>query len=176
MSSIVLAIILQVLGIAVIIAEFVLPSGGVLSIVALAVLGYSLFEVFAKVGPGAGMIFVLADVILIPVLTIVGIKILARSPIALRRALSRASGVSSQDDTFDQLVGKRGVTKTDLRPAGKAVVDGQRLDVVSAGDFIANNSPVVVSMVNGNRVVVRQATAKEQQSAAPDPREKETNG
>jgi membrane-bound serine protease (ClpP class) len=128
-----------------------------LSIVALALLGYSLYEVFAKVGPEAGMFFVLADVIMIPVLTIVGIKILARSPIALRRALSRSAGVSSQDESHSQLIGKRGVTVTDLRPAGKALVDGQRLDVVSAGDYIASGTPVSIAMVNGNRIVVREA-------------------
>ena len=48
-DSLLLPIILQLVGVVVIIAEIILPSGGILSNVALAVFGYSLFIVFNEI-------------------------------------------------------------------------------------------------------------------------------
>ena len=94
-DSLLFPIILQLVGVVVIIAEIILPSGGILSIAALGVFGYSLFIVFNEISMTIGFSFVAADLILIPVLVIVGLKLLARSPVTLRKTLSRKEGVSS---------------------------------------------------------------------------------
>ncbi|MFW5774961.1 MAG: NfeD family protein [Chitinivibrionales bacterium] len=148
-------IVLQILGIVVIIAEFILPSGGLLTIAAVGLIGYSLYDVFAGISITAGLIFVAADIVLLPFLILIGFKILARSPIALRSELSRSLGVSSQDELAQQLLGKTGKTLTDLRPSGKALIDNKRLDVVSSGDYIAHDMPIKVYKVDGNRIVVK---------------------
>ena len=85
-------LILQLVGVVVVIAEIILPSGGILSIVALCVFGYSLFIVFNEISMTAGFAFVAADLVLIPVLVIMGLKLLARSPVTLRKTLSREEG------------------------------------------------------------------------------------
>lgn len=54
------------------------------------------------------------------------------------------------------LVGQRGETLSVLRPAGKARIGRQLMDVVSDGPYIAKGSPVEVVQVSGNRVVVRE--------------------
>ncbi len=64
-------------------------------------------------------------------------------------------GYVSQDDSRD-LVGKRGVTRNTLRPSGAAEIEGERLDVVSEGQFIPPETEVVVTEVQGGRIVVRQ--------------------
>ena len=43
---------------------------------------------------------------------------------------------------------------TRLRPSGVADFDGVRLDVVSDGEFIDKGTPLVISKVEGNRIVV----------------------
>ena len=96
-------IILQLVGVGVIIAEIILPTGGILSIAALAVFGYSLFIVFKEISVTMGFFFVAADLILIPVLVIVGLKLLARSPVTLRKTLSRKEGVTSQSSELETL-------------------------------------------------------------------------
>ncbi|QTA85437.1 NfeD family protein [Desulfonema magnum] len=154
-SDLTLPIVLQLLGVTTIIAEFVLPSAGLLTVTAMAVLGYSLFHVFCYVSAEAGMYFVAADVVMIPLSILVGIKLIASSPVTLRKTLTSENGVSSQDSDLQILVGKSGRALTDLRPAGKAIIDGNRFDVVSSGDYIEKNDPIVVSAVNGNRIVVR---------------------
>ncbi|SCY72750.1 NfeD family protein [Desulfoluna spongiiphila] len=50
--------------------------------------------------------------------------------------------------------GATGVALSPLRPAGKAAFYGEPFDVVTRGDFIDRNEHVVVTAVEGNRVIV----------------------
>ncbi len=54
------------------------------------------------------------------------------------------------------LVGKQGVAMTVLRPAGKAQIGDDFVDVVSEGAFISAGRKIEVLAVSGNRVVVRE--------------------
>ncbi|MDO5112555.1 MAG: NfeD family protein [Clostridia bacterium] len=54
------------------------------------------------------------------------------------------------------MVGKEGVCLTTLRPAGDADFDGQRLDVVSEGDFIEKGSKVRIDRIEGLRIIVKR--------------------
>ncbi len=58
--------------------------------------------------------------------------------------------------SYDYLVNQEGVATSDLRPAGVARFDSDRIDVVTEGDFIAIGSRIRVVYVNGMRVVVRK--------------------
>jgi len=151
-----LSIILQLVGIVVIIAEIILPSGGILSIVALGVFGYSLFIVFSDISKTIGFAFVVADLVMIPVLVIVGLKLMAKSPVTLRKTLSRKEGVSSQSPELDNYVDMPGTAVTDLRPAGIAVVNGKRVDVVTRGEYVQKDSAIIVLAVTGNQIIVRK--------------------
>jgi membrane-bound serine protease (ClpP class) len=57
------------------------------------------------------------------------------------------------------LVGRHGVALTDLRPSGTANVAGERVDVVTEGEYIAVGSGVEVIRSDGYRHVVRAAQA-----------------
>ncbi len=155
-DSLLFPIILQLVGVVVIIAEIILPSGGILSIAALGVFGYSLFIVFNEISMTIGFSFVAADLILIPVLVIVGLKLLARSPVTLRKTLSRKEGVSSQSSELESYVGTQGNAVTDLRPAGIAVINGKRVDVVTRGEYLEKDSAIIVTAVTGNQIIVRK--------------------
>ena len=54
------------------------------------------------------------------------------------------------------LVGRQGIAMTVLRPAGKAQVADEFIDVVSDGPFISAGRKIEVLAVSGNRVVVRE--------------------
>ena len=155
-DSLLLPIILQLAGVVVIIAEIILPSGGILSIVALGVFGYSLFFVFNEISKTVGFAFVAADLILIPVLVIVGLKLLARSPVTLRKTLSREEGVSSQPSELGGYIDMEGTAVTDLRPAGTAVINGKRVDVVTRGEYLEKDVAILVIAVTGNQIIVRK--------------------
>ncbi|MEX1098525.1 MAG: NfeD family protein [Planctomycetales bacterium] len=55
------------------------------------------------------------------------------------------------------LLGKAGTAVSALRPAGKAQIGENYVDVVSDGPFIPQGTPVEVVAVRGNLVVVREA-------------------
>ena len=55
------------------------------------------------------------------------------------------------------MVGLTGRAQTTLRPAGKALLDGRLVDVVSDGGYIDTGTPIEVVRVEGNRVIVREA-------------------
>jgi len=52
------------------------------------------------------------------------------------------------------LIGQTGVVISALHPAGKARFNDEIVDVVAEGEFIEKDSEVVVSEINGNRIVV----------------------
>jgi membrane-bound serine protease (ClpP class) len=156
MNTLTLAILLQLAGVVVVIAEIIIPSGGLISIIAILLFGYSLFIVFQDVSHAIGMFFVGVDIIVIPVLILVGLKLLARSPAMLKRELSSAGGVTSQASHLIDFLGKEGKATCDLHPAGSAVIDGEKVDVVSRGEYIDKGASLVVHQVTGNQIIVRK--------------------
>jgi membrane-bound serine protease (ClpP class) len=60
---------------------------------------------------------------------------------------------------YDHLLGQPGSTATRLAPSGKALIGDELVDVITAGEFIDRDSPIVVIEVLGNRVVVTSAQA-----------------
>jgi membrane-bound ClpP family serine protease len=59
---------------------------------------------------------------------------------------------------YSHLVGVTGEAATDLRPAGKALVDDQLIDVIAIGEPLDRGTPIVVVSAHATRVVVRKAT------------------
>jgi len=51
-------------------------------------------------------------------------------------------------------VGDNGVALSFLRPSGKAEINGARSDVVSEAEFIEKGTPIIVSEIDGNRIIV----------------------
>lgn len=69
---------------------------------------------------------------------------------------SPAQEKESLSSPYEHLLGKEGVTKTVLRPAGVAEIGGRSYDVVSRGEFIERGTQVVVDAVQGNTIIVRR--------------------
>ncbi|MBN2088648.1 nodulation protein NfeD [candidate division KSB1 bacterium] len=66
-------------------------------------------------------------------------------------------GFRSTSEENELLLGKEGTTLTFLRPAGTAIIDSKRVDVVSDGELIEKNTRIKVIKVEGNRVVVQKS-------------------
>ena len=75
--------------------------------------------------------------------------------IALGAATAAADGYTAAPDS-SAWIGKTGATLTPLHPAGTARIDGQRLDVVTSGEFIDAGTPVKIVEAHGNRLVVQK--------------------
>lgn len=80
---------------------------------------------------------------------------------ALTRGDGRSPAANGGRDagSLSQFLNKRGVTLTDLRPSGKALIDNRKVEVISDGGFIPKGSAVVVIEVSLSRVAVRRVDA-----------------
>lgn len=52
-------------------------------------------------------------------------------------------------------VGLQGVAESDLRPSGKAMLEGRLFDVITEGDYVEAGRAVEVLRIEGNRIIVR---------------------
>lgn len=77
-----------------------------------------------------------------------------RSPIVLDEDLKAGAPISSSD--LDYLLQKEGRATTDLKPAGKGDFEGIELDIFSEGPYIKKGSPIVISRINENRLMVKE--------------------
>jgi len=183
------SVILIVLGIALILIEvLVLPGVGVAGVTGvLALLGgatLAMVDRDAEIVPRtafvaafnvAGLAFLAAVALLVGLLTLLGRSTRdpgERSTRVARRGnrLVLATDVGGAHD--DALVGARGVALTDLRPAGAAQIDGERVDVVAEAGFLPAGSALVVIADEGYRRVVRavQVDARPDGDPAPSAR------
>ena len=81
--------------------------------------------------------------------------------LVLETELAAREGFASAPETDRAWLGKRGTAVSRLRPAGIADIEGERVDVVSDGDFIDAGDPITVVRVDGNRIVVRRLPRKD---------------
>lgn len=155
-SKLIWPILLQLAGILVIIAEFIIPSAGILTVLSIGVFAFSIYLVFANVSVTTGLTFLIFDILLIPVFLFIGIRFLAASPATLKTTLSSKDGSSSQPPEWSQLLEANGEAITDLHPAGTVIINGKRHDVISRGEYISKGSQVTVINVDSNRIVVKK--------------------
>lgn len=89
------------------------------------------------------------------------LRFLPRLPFGRRLILETGlltnEGYASAPESDRTRLGKKGTAVSPLRPAGIADIEGERVDVVSAGEFIESGAPIVVTRVDGNRIVVRRS-------------------
>jgi membrane-bound serine protease (ClpP class) len=160
-------LLLVAVGVALLAVEvFLIPGftvAGVAGIVALvAGLGLTLVGAGAT---GNTIVVALGRVALSVLLALAGglalLRLLPRLPfgrrLVLRTGEDSTLGYVSPPESDRQWLGRAGTALSPLRPAGIAEIDGARVDVVSDGGFIEAGTPILVSRVDGNRIVVRQA-------------------
>ncbi|MFH1732431.1 MAG: NfeD family protein, partial [Planctomycetota bacterium] len=77
-------------------------------------------------------------------------------------------GFTASSNEYADLVGKRGVAVTPLKPSGKASFGGKRITVLADGEYVDAGSPVEVVEARGAKVVV--ATVREDEDDTSGPR------
>ena len=76
--------------------------------------------------------------------------------IALKDRLTTEAGYTSLNKEFEELVGREGVTKTDLRPVGTIEIDGKDYSAISNAQWIKKDTPVSVVEVDGTKILVKE--------------------
>jgi len=154
---------------------FVLPGFGVAGIVGLTAIASAIVLALVGAAPSgadvAQALMVLGASLLITIaVSYAWLRHLPHSgrfgDLFLRTGMPQADGYISAPQRGD-LMGQAGVAVTDLRPAGTAQFGGERLDVVTQGEYLPQGTPVEVVQSEGYRHVVRAVPAAAGEITSP---------
>ncbi len=160
-----LAILLFFVGIGLVVAEVLIPSFGLFTLLSGSCLVGSIYLAFA-VNAVTGTVFLLAALLLVPVAVLSGLRLLRTSRFGKRILLSAPDTRKSVDAIYANntaLVGKRGRAVSPLRPAGTIDINGDRIPVVTEGSMVDQGREVEVIAVEGNRILVRDVDVAEEE-------------
>ncbi|MCG8448570.1 MAG: hypothetical protein MI725_03195 [Pirellulales bacterium] len=165
------AIILLLIGCGLVVMEVFIPSGGLLSLLSGLALLASLVMAFRS-DTTTGLTFLLITLIAVPSTVGLAFKVWPLTPMG-KAFLGElpTSAEMTPEDSRRELVGRVGIAKSKMLPAGSVMVDGKYVDAISQGGAIDLGQAVVVIEVRGNRVVVRAADDDEARQIAADPRD-----
>lgn len=151
MTPIVLAMVMLVMAVVLLMAELLLPTHGVLGILAFIC---SLVVVVAcyQIGPKIGLAVFILLVLLTPVVLGVMLQMWTRGPVG--RALTLAPERETVRTT-QVYIGLVGTTLTELRPAGECDFVDFRAEVFSERGMVPPGSQVRVVAIVGGRPTVR---------------------
>jgi membrane-bound serine protease (ClpP class) len=76
----------------------------------------------------------------------------------MRQRASEGSPGQLYEATFNP-IGQHGVVLSPLRPYGLADIAGVKREVVTEGDFLSEGTPIVVSSIDGDRIIVESTVA-----------------
>jgi membrane-bound ClpP family serine protease len=150
---------LFVAGIILIFFEFFLPGAvaGTLGFAALILSFFMAGEDALQMGVSILIAITISTIVFFVMIKLLGKKLLLFNKMVLFDVAKKEDGYVSNVNRTD-LLGKEGIALTVLRPSGTAVINNERIDVVSEGDFIEKNARIIVIKVEGPRIVVRVFT------------------
>ena len=153
--SLALAVGLLGLGLALIVAEVLFPSLGLLSLLATAALLAAVLVAFGE-SSATGVKFLVAAALLVPAAILLGLKLFPSSPMGRYMVSPGLSfeGEAATDARDRAAIGRDGTVESALRPTGIARIDGRRVDVVTRGELLEPGTRVRVVVVSGNRLIV----------------------
>ena len=148
-----------ILGIIAFVLEiFVFTGFGVAGVIGIILMGWGILLLAVDITQvtSALVIALITTIVLI----LAGIKLGSRYKMWYRFTLQNRQrneeGYIAPASGLALFVGKEGIALTPLRPSGAAEIDGQRVDVVTEGEFVAVGAGVKVVKVEGTRVIVKE--------------------
>lgn len=159
MPPIAVSIILVLAGFACIFLELLLPSAGIIALVSGTLLVSGIVVGFSA-GTLPGMIIMGVTIIALPIVVMFLIQIWPNTPIGRRlfSALPTKEEVEPDQDrlnSLESLVGRNGISRSKLLPAGSITIDGKHYDAVSDGLPIEKDQKITVVSVKAQRIFVR---------------------
>jgi len=141
-----------------IVAEVFVPSGGLISICALACLGGGI-TIFFHHSLVAGWIGVGIAAIMIPVVLIFAYRIFPKTrfgkSVTLKPPERRQGDAIPDTDKLKDLLGAEGVVLTPLRPVGMCDFSEQRFECVAESGYVDKGKKVKVINVESTQLTVR---------------------
>jgi membrane-bound ClpP family serine protease len=146
------------LGVFLLAAEDVLPTGGALGVLAAGCLILLLYLGFST-STDLGVRYLIAEVLLVPMAYLTSMYLIEKSGlkrlVSLRPPEAEEVDLSSEGPDLGRLVGHRGRALTTLRPSGMVDFEGRRLDGQAESGLIPSGALVLAVEVRSGRLIVR---------------------
>lgn len=163
MSEIGVLILLYVLGLAILVAEIFIPSHGLLSVVGLGFLIWAVTQTFAHGGREAGVIAVLACLVVLPTFAGLAVKYWHKTPVGRRIAppnpVHSAADTSVPVEELTGMIGQTGRCVSPLRPVGICEFNGRRISCLAEYGMIEAGAQVVGTKISGGNLAVVEKRA-----------------
>ena len=157
-----LEVLLFIVGMGLLILEVFVPGFGLFGIAGILSILASFYFVLG--GNASALNWLAISIVAALTLFALMIKYLPSNPdwnlFVLKDKQENSEGYSVTPD-LTQYAGKSGVAVTTLRPAGIALIDGIRIDVVTFGDYIDAGTNIVVDKVEGSKIFVKKQAKEE---------------
>jgi membrane-bound ClpP family serine protease len=147
-------ILLILLGIVLMILDFLVIPGGVVAIIGVLCMVGGVVSAFVQFGTTVGFLTLL----LTAVLTFLFFFLMMRTK--TWRKLQLNTQIDSKMNEIDETklkVGTEGVSVSRLAPTGTAVFGDTEAEVVSLQGFIDENTPVVIRKIEGSKIIVENS-------------------
>jgi membrane-bound ClpP family serine protease len=154
-GSVGVVLLLCMVGLALLAAEVLFVSFGVIAALSGVALLSAIFVAFQD-STAFGVTMIAVEAVAAPIVLTLAFKLLPKTPFGKALILdgpAQPPGAVAAGELAG-LVGKHGITESPLRPAGFARIDGKRVDVVTRGEMLDARCEVKVVEVHGSRVVV----------------------
>lgn len=151
-----LSLFLYLAGLVLICLEVFVP-GGILGTIGFLLIVGSIWTAFVRLGSVGGSYFLVGGLVLAMASLYVVMRFGTKTRLSRKLFLqSTEKGFRSTSGNLEDLKGKTGISLTTLRPSGKALIHGRKVNVVTEGVFLPKDCKIKVVMLEGNRVVVRK--------------------
>ncbi|MCP4479099.1 MAG: hypothetical protein GY818_13525 [Planctomycetaceae bacterium] len=153
------AFLLLAIGLFAVVLELVVPSAGILGIVAGILIVTSVVLGFME-SVSYGVIVLTAAVVTIPGLLALMVKVWPYTPLGKRILLKDLKpedvlpNYIENKEQKERLEGQLGIAQTKMLPSGIVMVDGEKFDAVSEGFAVEKGDAIRVISVRGNHVYV----------------------
>lgn len=182
-SNAIFAILLLVVGLAILVAEIFVPSGGLLGVITFISLVVSLVFAYRAWGtshPNVFGVFCIMLLLLVPTVISFGFYMLPRTKFGKKVLLEAPepqdlTPYAKESSRLEKSIGQFGTTITTLNPGGLVKLDGQRLHALSEGLSIEPGAWVEIVAIQGTSVVVRPGTPPVRTEPESNPLDKELN-
>lgn len=151
-----LIFILQMSVFAILIAEIILPSGGILFMLSLSAFIWSWIEITHTGTSQEFLIYGTLDLIGIPLLLWLALKMLSRSKFTLSSDLNSDEGYQVERIGEQELIGQEGIVTQTLRPIGRISINDVGYEALSENNWIEAGLPVTVTEIQQNKLIVKQ--------------------
>jgi membrane-bound ClpP family serine protease len=147
-----LIIIILILGVVLLALEIVALPGGVAGFFGLLLISVGVWQSYSGFGNTVGTIILLCAIALCVLMLLLFMK----TKTWQRFSLKEESGSKVNQLEPAVKTGTRGVTISRLAPTGKALIDGEQMEVHAVNKFIDPDRPIEVVATEGYRIDVRE--------------------